>query len=67
MNKYSISFKYLDFNSKGRKYIYADSEDEAFKLFKKKYEDYNIEILGIKKLEENLKNFENILQGKEVK
>lgn len=48
MNKYSIAFKYLDFNSKGRKYIYADSEEEALDIFNKEYKNYNVEIINIK-------------------
>lgn len=51
MNKYSISFKYLDFKSSGRKYIYADSEEEALDIFNKEYKKYNVEIINIKIIE----------------
>lgn len=51
MNKYSIAFKYLDFKSGGRKYVYADSEEEAKDIFKELYKDYKVEITKIKIVE----------------
>lgn len=51
MNKYCVSFKYLEFNSTRRKYIYANTEIEALGIFKEIYKDYKVEILGIKRLE----------------
>lgn len=54
VNKYSISFKYLDYGGSGRKYVIATSEEEAIKKFKELYKEYNVEIIGIKALEENV-------------
>ncbi len=51
MKKYSIAFKYLDLNSSGRKYIYADSEEEAIDIFNELYKNYNVEITKIKIIE----------------
>lgn len=48
IKKYSISFIYLDLKSNGRKYIYADSEEEAINKFNEEYKKYNVKILGIK-------------------
>lgn len=48
MNKYSISFKYLDLKGKGHKYIIASSTDEAIKKFNEIYKNYNVEIIDIK-------------------
>lgn len=48
IKKYSISFKYLDLQSSSRKYIYADSEEEAINKFNEEYKNYNVKIMGIK-------------------
>ncbi len=47
MNKYKISFKYLESNRKTFKYVYAYSEEIAIKLFTKAYKDFNVEIIKI--------------------
>ena len=48
IKKYSISFKCLDLQSSSRKYIYADSEEEAINKFNEEYKNYNVKILRIK-------------------
>lgn len=54
VNKYSISFKYLDYGSSGRKYVNATSEKEAIKKFKELYKGYAVEITGIKIIKESI-------------
>ena len=51
MFKFSISFEYLDLKSHGRKYIYADSEEEAIKIFEEIYRNYKTKIKEIRKIE----------------
>lgn len=48
IKKYSISFIYLDLKSNDRKYIYADSEEEAINKFNEEYKNCNVKILEIK-------------------
>lgn len=45
--KYKIRFKYLDTGRVTIKNVYADSEEEAMKLFKEEYKNYCINVIAI--------------------
>ena len=47
--KYTIKFKYIQTNITSIKNVYADSEEEALKLFNEMYKDYKIEIKELKR------------------
>ena len=51
-NKYKIKFKYKENSRIAIKNVYADSLEEAKRLFKEKYKDLDIEVLKIELLEE---------------
>lgn len=50
-NKYRIKLMYIERERITNKNVYADSEEEAMKLFKEHYKNFNIKILGIKEVE----------------
>lgn len=50
-NKYRIKLMYIERERITNKNVYADSEEEAMKLFKEHYKNFNIKILGIKEAE----------------
>lgn len=49
-NKYKIKFKYIETERTTIKNVYADSIEEAKRLFDNEYEDYKIEIINIEQL-----------------
>lgn len=48
--KYKFIFAYLDSNQSAMKYVYADTEEEAYKLFNDKYKGYNIAVKSIEEV-----------------
>lgn len=51
-NKYKIKFKYIETGRTTIKNVYADSIEEAMKLFNEEYKDFKIEIISTEQLEE---------------
>lgn len=51
-NKYKIKFKYIENGRITIKNVYADSTEEAMKLFNKEYKDFKIEIISTEQLKE---------------
>ena len=47
MKKFKIKFQYIDTKSTAIKYVYADTAEEAKKIFSAHYKDYKIEIKEI--------------------
>ena len=50
-NKYRIKLMYIERERITNKNVYADNEEEAMKLFKEHYKNFNIKILEIKEVE----------------
>lgn len=51
-NKYKIKFKYKETGRIAIKNVYANSLEEAKRLFNKEYKNFNIEVLKIELLED---------------
>ena len=47
-NKYRVKLMYIETERVTIKNVYADNEEEAMKLFKEHYKNFNIQILEIK-------------------
>lgn len=50
-NKYRVKLMYIETERVTIKNVYADNEEEAMKLFKEHYKNFNIQILEIKEVE----------------